>query len=140
MLAKIAWAVGIMVALALVVATAVLPRLNIRLWSPDPRPATVPEDAVPIPYIAKTRLWAKCWAEGTQNHCRVFDPAGMLLHDDVFLTYGRGTPVAPSDLVIIPERSGPDYLWLKNGEILLPATNYREHRRNVEKLGPSIPQ
>jgi hypothetical protein len=61
-----------------------------------------------------------------------------LLQDDVFVTYARRASVAASDLAIVPERSGPGYLWLKNGEILLPQTNYPEHRRIVEKIVQSL--
>ena len=139
MLAKIAWAVGITVALALVVAMAVLPHVNFRLWFPDPKPTNVPDDAVPIPYIATGRLWAKCWVEGADTRCRIFNGAGEIFQDDIFITYSRGAAVAASDLVIVPERSGPpDYLLLKTGEILLPKTNYAEHRRNVEKIVQSL--
>jgi hypothetical protein len=75
--------------------------------------------------------------EATQTRCRIFDGAGELLQDDVFVTYSRGSSVAAADMAIVPERSGPDYLSLKNGEILLPQTNYPEHRQNVEKLAQS---
>jgi hypothetical protein len=138
MLMKIAWVVGALVIVAVVTAVAVVPRLNVQLWSPDPKPANVPDDAVPIPYIAKSRLWAKCQLEGADTRCRILNSAGKLLQDDVFVTYAHQASVAASDLAIVPERSGPDHLWLKNGEILLPKTNYQEHRRNVEKLVQSL--
>jgi hypothetical protein len=138
MLTKIAWVVGGLVIVAAVTAVAVVPRLNVQLWSSDPKPANVPDDAVPIPYIAKSRLWAKCWVEGTDTRCRIFSSAGKPLQDDVFVRYADKASVAASDLVIVPERSGPDHLWLKNGEILLPETNYLQHRRNVEKLVQSL--
>jgi len=140
MLTKIAWVVGALVIVAVVTAVAVVPHLNMQLWSPDPKPASVPDDAVPIPYIAKSRLWAKCWVEGTDTRCRIFNSAGKLLQDDVFVAYADQTSVAASELTIVPERSGPDHLWLKNGEILLPETNYPEHRRNVEKLVQALKQ
>ncbi|HEY1308316.1 MAG TPA: hypothetical protein VGF24_32430 [Vicinamibacterales bacterium] len=140
MLAKIALAVGVIAIVAMVAAFGLLPHLNMQLWSPDPKPANVPDDAVAIPYIAQSRLWAKCWVEGTQTRCRIFNGAGTLLQDDVFVTYSRQTSVAVADLGIVPERSGPDYLWLKNGEILLPETNYLEHRQNVQKLVQALAQ
>jgi hypothetical protein len=117
-----------------------VPHLNMRLGSPEPRPANVPDDAVAIPYIAKSRLWAECWAEAPQTRCRIFNGAGKLLQDDVFVTYSHETSVAAADLAIVPKRSGPDYLWLEHGEVILPATNYAEHRRNVEKLVQSLKQ
>lgn len=137
MLTKTAWVIG---TLAIVAAGALtlVPHLNVQLSSPEPKPANVPDDAVAIPYIAKSLLWAKCWVDGTHNRCRIFNGAGKLLQDDVFITYSRESSVAAADLVIVPQRSGPDYLWLKNGEILLPVTNYPEHRRSVEKLVQSL--
>jgi hypothetical protein len=134
MLAKISWAVAGIVVVTAIAAYALLPHLNIQLWSPEPRPTNVPTDAIPIPYIAKSRLWAKCWTENTQTRCRIFNGAGKLLHDDVFVSYAQGTSVAASDLEIVPERSGADYLWLKNGDILLPETNYSGHRQSMEQI------
>jgi hypothetical protein len=138
MLTKIAWVLGALAIVTMATAVLMVPHLNMQLWSADPRPANVPDDAVPIPYIAKSRLWAKCWVEGMDTRCRIFNGAGELLQDDVFVTYARRTSVAASDLVVVPERSGADYLWLKNGEMLLPQTNYPEHRRNAEKIVQSL--
>ncbi len=140
MQAKSAWVVSAFAIVAAVTAVAVVPHLKLRLWSEEPKPINVPGDAVPIPYVAKSRLWAKCWVEGTDTRCRILNGAGRLLQDDVFVTYARRTAVAASDLAIVPERSGPDQLWLKNGEILLPQTNYPEHRRNAEKIVQSLPK
>jgi len=134
MMSRLAWIVGALALVTVAIAIAVVPQLNVRLWSPDPKPGNVPDDAVPIPYIAKSRLWVKCWVAGTETRCRIFNGGGDLVQDDVFVTYEHGTSVAASDLAIEPELSGPDHVWLKNGQILLPQTNYPEHRRNVERI------
>ncbi len=121
-LTKIGWVAGALgIAVMLVVAAVLVsfPRL-VDLGLDDPRPTNVPSDATPIPQIGKTWLWAKCWVEGQDTRCRIFDEGGDLLHDDVFTTYDRGLSVAAADLLIVPERSGRNHLWLKNGEILLP--------------------
>lgn len=133
-LTKFASAVGVLVIAAVVAAMLLLPRITRNLVMTNPKPATVPDDFVPIRQIGKTWTYAKCWVEGSDTRCRVFAGNGEVLLDDVFKTYDRGVSVAAADLTIVPGRSGRDYLWLTNGEVLLPATNYDEHRRSVEKL------
>jgi len=34
---------------------------------------------VAVPYIAQSQLWAKCWVERTDTHCRIFNGAGEVL-------------------------------------------------------------
>jgi hypothetical protein len=139
--AKTAWrltglAIGIVVA-----AGALIAYLHGPLWSPDPRPANVPADAVRIP-IGKSNLWATCLMDGnTQTRCRIFNNDGYLLEDDVFLTYSGRPIVDAADLVIVPEYSGPSYLWLKNGDMLLPARDYAENKRRADRFlrTPSAP-
>lgn len=147
MLARIGFG---MAAIALVILTlpaivpVVLDRFEIALWEEPSRPANVPDDAIRIPYIAKSRLWARCWTERSTTRCQIFDEAGAVIHDDVFLTYENKTPVTASELSLglVPERSGPYYLWLKSGTILLPQTDFETHRRTarVEALGQGIGQ
>ena len=134
MLSKIAWVVGMLGLVAIVIAIAGGLPLQLQPGSPDPKPGNVPDDAVAVPYVAQSQLWAKCWVERTDTHCRIFNGAGEVLEDDIFITYARQASVASADLAIVPELSGAEHVWLKTGDILLPQTNYQEHRRNVEKI------
>ena len=44
----------------------------------QPRPVNVPSDAVEIPNVGKTWMYARCWSSAQQNHCEVFNPDGTL--------------------------------------------------------------
>lgn len=92
---KTAWVIGIV---AIVVVVTLALRLNLPLWSSEPKPGDVPDNSVAIPYIAKSRLWATCSVEEAQTRCRIFNGAGKLLQDDVFVTYSHQTSVAAADL------------------------------------------
>lgn len=133
-MAKIAWriiwpAIGIVL-----VAGIVVTYLRVPLWSPDPRPANVPTNAVRIP-IGKSNLWATCWMNGNkQTRCRIFNGGGYLLEDDVFLTYSGRPIVNADDLMIVAEKSGLNYLSLQDGEMLLPTNSYADSKRFVDRF------
>ena len=50
-----------------------------------------------VSYIAKSRLWARCWDEGSLTKCQIFDSAGEMLQNDVFVIYSDQRAVEASE-------------------------------------------
>lgn len=104
---------------------------------PEPagRPSNVPADALRI-QGADTQWWIRCWREAEANWCHVFNAAGVTLHNEVFLPYDGGSPLAAHDLDIDPMRSDSGHVWMKNGRILLPSTDFARRRELLKRTLP----
>ena len=99
-----------------------------------PRPATVPQDAVAIPNIAKTSMYARCWLSDTQPFCEVFAPDGAVVWNERFRPDRPGAVISPEQLQIDTIRTqARDFIALTNGTYLLPSTNYEDHQRVLEE-------
>jgi hypothetical protein len=64
----------------------------------------------------------------------VFKINGAVVRDDVFLPFDGGPAVTASELQIAPDDSGADYVWLTNGRLLLPRTNFAEHKEFAGRI------
>jgi len=105
----------------------------------DQRPPGVPEGAMRVAF-SKSGGWAYCWLDPAAqvNRCRTYNATGERLYrigkkndgDDVFLRYEGSGPVPASELQIDIIHTEPDFIWLKNGVVLLPRNDY-EHQKGV---------
>jgi hypothetical protein len=98
-----------------------------------PRPRNVAADAVRIPG-GKTQWWIKCEYKHNVNTCQVFNAGGAVLHDEVFLPDDGGAAVVESELRIDPTRSNSARVWLENGRVLLPSTDFARHKEFLDDL------
>jgi len=101
-----------------------------------PRPPTVPQDAVTIPNIAKTSMYARCSSVAGRPYCEVLAPDGTLVWNERFIADDPAVTISPEQLEIDAIRTeGRDFIALKNGRYLLPSTNYDDHKKVLrEKL------
>ena len=79
--------------------------------------------------------WDICWVDGSiaANRCRIYNAAGLLMYDDVFLRYeGRG--VVAADHLAISQNGGEQWIELKDDTILIPRADYDRIKRNVDWL------
>ena len=125
-------AVSVLLRIALVTSL-VLPACS--PWTEPSRPSNVPADAVLV-YGGKTHWWIRCWFQAGTNRCQIFNASGKTLSDEVFLPYDRGATVPQHELQIDPRRSDAGKVWLKNGRILLPQTNFDRNRKALERRLP----
>jgi len=98
--------------------------------------------------LSNTGDWIKCWFDERDraDHCRLTDDKGKLEFEDVFLSYEGQPPLPQSALVFDTRRTGRTWagtyekgtrfpiVYLTNGEILLPKTEYEKSRRTVDWL------
>lgn len=98
---------------------------------PPPRPENVPPDAVRV-YGPKTWWWFKCWYDGKTDRCQIFNERGAVLNNDVYRPYDGGPVVQEEDLRIDVQRSGPPIVWLENGRILLPDSDFQAQKAFVD--------
>jgi hypothetical protein len=95
-----------------------------------PRPPTVPRDAVAIPNIAKTSMYAQCSPVDERPYCEVFAPDGTLIWNERFIADDPAVTISPEQLEIDAIRTqGRDFIALKNGRYLLPSTNDEDHKK-----------
>ena len=103
------------------------------------RPPGVPEGATRVSF-SKSGGWAYCWLDpaAQANRCRTYNARGERLYrigkknddDDVFLKYEGSGPVPDRDLQIDIIHTEPDFIWLRNGVVLLPRNDY-DHQKSV---------
>jgi hypothetical protein len=106
-----------------------------------PMPANVPRGALRIPMIGKSTGWVKCSLESGDVRCVTFNINGVVIRDDVFLPYDDGPSITAAELQIVPDESSADYVWLTNGRLLLPRTDFSEHKEFAERiLKPQAPR
>ena len=99
-----------------------------------PMPSTVPAGAVEIPMIGKSHGWVTCSIESSETRCRVFNQLGETITDDVFLPLDGGAAPDVTDLTIEPLETSYEYVRLKSGRLLLPRTNFAEHKEFAERM------
>jgi hypothetical protein len=85
---------------------------------------------------SKTGWWQQCTPADHGVHCRIWNEAGLVLEDEVFLPYDGGQPPEAEELKISPEPTfpGPDRIFLTNGRILLPRSRFDELKIFVDWL------
>jgi len=106
-------------------------------------PAGVPEGATRVSF-SKSGGWAYCWLDpATQvNRCRTYNANGERLYrigkkdddEDVFLRYEGSGPVPDSELQIDIVHTEPDFIWLKNGVVLLPRNDFDHQKSFVDEI------
>ena|SRR5208337_1372744 len=101
------------------------------------RPKNIPSDSV---YIAggKACWWQRCSYDPKQDsyHCQIFNMNGLTLYDEIFLPYDGGKAVKGFDLNIDGDSvpTGPDYVHLKNGRILIPKSQFERQSQFLDSL------
>jgi uncharacterized protein YceK len=101
------------------------------------RPNNIPRDSV---YVegGEAGWWQHCSYDLNQdtNYCQIYNLGGETLYDEIFLPYDGGKAVKVSDLNIdgysIP--TGPNYVHLKNGRILIPKSIFERESKFLDYL------
>jgi hypothetical protein len=123
---------------------AALVNLSTLVGCADPTPPPgVPHEATPVTFSPHGG-WAHCWldAQMNVNRCRTYNWRGDRLyragleHDqnDVFVRYFGTGPVPESELQIDKRLTQVDYVWLKNGVILLPQNAFDRYKDHIDKV------
>ena len=97
------------------------------------RPSNVSEDAALVGG-AKAWWWVKCLRSGEENRCQVFNVEGGSLYDEPYRPADGGGPVAQSEIVIDTRRTQPTHVFLVNGRVLLPSTDFERHKRFFDEV------
>jgi hypothetical protein len=107
-------------------------------------PAGVPANAIRVSSFGRRGGWAHCWLDHRENvnRCRIYNASGERLlplndkndPDDVYLKYEGSGPVPEAQLQIYPELTGPIVVWLQNGVILIPRSDYDVQKRYLDDL------
>jgi hypothetical protein len=94
--------------------------------------------------FSKSGGWAYCWLDTAAqlNRCRTYNSAGERFYrfhregdeDDGFLRYEGSGPVPQGELQIDIVHSGPDFIWLQNGTVLLPRNDFENQKRLIDDL------
>ncbi|MGA9882647.1 MAG: hypothetical protein WBQ34_02890 [Candidatus Acidiferrales bacterium] len=131
---------------------------------PPPRPANVPPTATyygglatTFPY-PKRGQWVNCWFDSERNAdlCRVTSFDGRLVYQGIYLSYPRQTPLPETDLLIDsktmnraqeqiaveasghessePGIQGVPLVYLRDGDVLMPAKAYEAGKKRLEEL------
>jgi len=103
----------------------------------DPkRPTNVPTGAVAVSIPKSNYLWKYCWydPQDSDDHCRVFNGNGLIIIDDTFDPYDGGPPVPSEELRIDSRRSFGDWVWLENGRILLPRSDFDQVKNLLDGI------
>jgi hypothetical protein len=98
-----------------------------------PRPENVPQDAVRVGG-SKGQWWIKCWREGDANKCHVFNAKGETIYNEEFRPYDGSTTVKDEHLKVDPRRSDVTSIYLDNGRILLPTTDFERHKKGIDDI------
>jgi hypothetical protein len=99
------------------------------------RPSNVPADSV---YVVgpKVGWWQRCWYDPKEDvdYCQSFNQVGVVLLNEVFLPYDGGKAARQSELEILTDTdlTGPDYVCLKNGRILVPKSHFEQIKRFLD--------
>lgn len=126
-----------LVAAVAVVATVMIVGLGQGDRAQNPkRPSNVPNGAVAVSIPKSNYLWKYCWYEpaDTHDHCRVFNGNGLIVVDDIFDPYDGGPPVQSPELRMDGRRSFGDWVWLENGRILLPRSNFDQVKKLLDVI------
>jgi hypothetical protein len=106
-----------------------------------------PSVGLPAP---KRGIWLACWNGSHDGKCRckTIDKDGRTLYEGMFLPYRQERPVSGSDLTINIEQTQQHHIdqgiflqgelvplvYLKNGDVLIPAAKYEDGRRSLDAL------
>jgi len=103
----------------------------------------VPKDAVQVSF-SRTGGWAHCWLDDERqlDRCRTYNGEGKRLYrpghegddDDVFLRYSGEGPVPANELQIDTVHSGISYIWLQNGEVLIPRNDFENQKALIDEM------
>jgi len=90
--------------------------------------------------------WLACWEDAAHNRCKLSGIDGDLEYEGEFIPYGQKGPVPANQLKIDSEKTTEHHVWvgqasvplvyLENGQVLIPASEYDEGVRLLEKLKP----
>lgn len=116
------------------------------------RPKGVPGSAVflwapPVgfPGLPRRGWWLSCWVQGERDHCSLSDINGNAEYQGDFLRYGDKRSLTQDELQIDSEKTADieTKLWngnvfvpivfLRNGEILIPANLYEDGVRLLQR-------
>lgn len=145
---------------ALAMATASLAALVVAAYwwanTVPSRPTGVSANAVFLwaPYVglpgARRGWWLGCWEEGAHNRCKLNSIDGRVEYEGDFVPYGHEGLISRSQLTIDAAKTREHKLWvgnalvplvyLKNGEILIPASKYEEGVHLLQQQQPPQPQ
>lgn len=76
--------------------------------------------------------WARCDVPDDHHpHCQVFNARGLLLHDGVFIVHEPPGAFDSGVIQIAPENSHAEYLWLRDGRVLLPPDHNTQSQREL---------
>jgi len=92
--------------------------------------------------------WLACWEVAGHDYCKLSDINGRTEYEGEFIRYGDRGTVSNGELQIDPLESAEKKIWvgnipfpliyLKNGEILVPASEYDQAARSLkESKSPS---
>jgi len=95
------------------------------------RPKNVAADAVLVGG-AKSWWWIKCSRSGDTNTCQAFNREGITLYDERYLPADGGGPVDQKELQIDRDRTQVTAIFLTNGRVLLPSTDFDRHKALLE--------
>jgi hypothetical protein len=117
------------------------------------RPQGVSGNAVFLwaPYVGfpgpRRGWWLVCWEADGRNRCQLNGVDGSIEYEGEFVPYRRKGPVPASQLKIDPTKTREHKVWvgdalvplvyLDNGEILIPTSQYEEGRRLLDQLKSS---
>ncbi|MFZ3215490.1 MAG: hypothetical protein WA192_05450 [Candidatus Acidiferrales bacterium] len=132
--------------------------------TPPRHPSNVPSTAAYFPGLAlglpapKHGAWVSCWYDAGQSvdRCRIFSVDGVVIYEGVFVPYKGQVAVPQGDLLIDSQvmakaqeqvevnAAAPNStvkLWafvplvfLRNGQILIPAQSYESGKRRLDDL------
>lgn len=113
------------------------------------KPAEVSPDAVFLwaPYVGlpapKRGWWLVCWEEAGHDWCKLSGIKGEAEYQGEFVSYPHKRLIPADQLKIDPTMTREHKIWvgdalvplvyLKNGEILIPATKYQEGVRALNQ-------
>jgi hypothetical protein len=99
------------------------------------RPSNVPLDSAYV-FGAKAGWWQHCSYDPKQDsdHCQIFNMGGEVLADEVFLPYDGGRAAKESELSVVTDSNltGPNYICLKNGRILIPKSHFEQEKHFID--------
>lgn len=96
-----------------------------------PRPTNVASDATEV-INSKTHWWVKCVSDDGFDKCKIYNAAGEMLANDVYLPYDGGPASKGKDLRLDPTFSTPPYvLCLMNGRSLIWRADFAHQKQFI---------
>jgi hypothetical protein len=99
------------------------------------RPSNVPADSV---YIVGGEFgwWQHCSYDPKEevDYCQIYNLGGDILYDEVSLPYDGGKAAKEDELKIVSRSklTGPNYVCLENGRILIPKSHFENQKRFID--------